>query len=75
MGACYGSQNKNMSDVWRDVCAKKIGKAKAAPELKSISLTIASFHENVKIEHHFYTGFNLKEWAELEIIRHLHLIQ
>ena len=42
-----------MSDVPREEWAKKIGKAKAAPEPKSIPPTVASFYENVKIEHHF----------------------
>ena len=59
-GARYDSQNKdNMADVRREVWAKKIGEAKAAPERKSIPPTTAAFHGNVKRTH--YTGFNLEE--------------
>ena len=37
--------------VRREVWAKTIGKAKAAPELKSIPPTTAAFHENIKRTH------------------------
>ena len=42
---------KNMVGILREVRAKKIGKAKAAPELKSIPPTTAAFHENIKRAH------------------------